>query len=90
MKASHRRPRRGKRLRLARRAGKEGGVLPAVFNAANEAAVEASLGKKIRFPDIWRLVREAMDAAPAIARPALADILAADAQAREKTSGAAG
>ena len=49
-------------LRLARKAGTEGGTLPAVLNAANEVVVEAFLDEKISFPDIWRIVANAMEA----------------------------
>ncbi|MDR2077042.1 MAG: hypothetical protein LBP61_08980 [Desulfovibrio sp.] len=47
-------------LSLARRAGEAGGGGPVVLNAANEIAVEAFLGKRIRFPDIPSLVEEAL------------------------------
>src|SRR5271156_4462935 len=39
-------------LGLARRAGEEGGTLPAVLNAANEVAVEAFIQQRINFPQI--------------------------------------
>src|SRR6202045_3459077 len=45
-------------LNLARRAGETGGTLPAVMNAANEIAVAAFLGRKVRFPEIWRIVEQ--------------------------------
>jgi 1-deoxy-D-xylulose-5-phosphate reductoisomerase len=70
-------------LHLARRAGLEGGTLPAVFNAANEVAVEAFRAGRIRFPDIWRCVAGVMDGHENAASPDLAGILAADAAARE-------
>ena len=69
-------------LRLAQRAGMEGGTLPAVFNAANEVAVDAFRAGRIRFPDIWRCVAAVMDGSPNTASPDLAEILAADAAAR--------
>lgn len=49
-------------LKLARKAGNEGGTLPAVLNAANEVAVMAFLAEQISFPDIWRIVANAMEA----------------------------
>ena len=49
-------------LKLARRAAAGGGTLPAVMNAANEVAVDAFLNDQITFPDIWRLVGNAMEA----------------------------
>jgi 1-deoxy-D-xylulose-5-phosphate reductoisomerase len=39
-------------LELARMAAREGGAYPLVFNAANEAAVEAFIREEIRFTDI--------------------------------------
>lgn len=49
-------------LRLARRAAEQGGAAPAVLNAANEVAVEAFLGGKIRFTDIPKPIESALDA----------------------------
>lgn len=69
-------------LGLARRAGTEGGTLPAVMNAANEVAVAAFLGKKIKFPQIWETVAATMDAHTGVAHPTLDQILAADTWAR--------
>ncbi len=48
-------------LGLARRAGLTGGTLPAVFNAANEVAVDAFRAGKIPFPAIWESVARVMD-----------------------------
>lgn len=42
-------------------AGKEGGVMPAVLNAANEVAVESFLGKKIKFTQIPVICKKTMD-----------------------------
>jgi 1-deoxy-D-xylulose-5-phosphate reductoisomerase len=75
-------------LNLARRAGEIGGTLPAVLNAANEIAVEAFLNGHITFPDIWRLVAEAMNQSQNLARPTLDDIVRADNAAREQVRGA--
>jgi 1-deoxy-D-xylulose-5-phosphate reductoisomerase len=70
-------------LDLARRAGNAGGTLPAVLNAANEAAVEAFLAGKIAFPGIWEGVAHAMDAVPFVGNPKLAELIEADRAARE-------
>ena len=72
-------------LRLARAALGAGGGLAAVMNAANEVAVEAFLGRRLRFPDIARVVEETMDAAAArgLQMDTLEDALAADASGRE-------
>lgn len=72
-------------VELARRAGQAGGSVTAVYNAANEVAVQAFLDGAVRFPDIVRIVAEAVDAADRWrAEPgSLAEVLAADGWARE-------
>ncbi len=74
-------------LRLAQRAGTEGGTLPAVMNAANEVAVAKFLEKSLRFPKIWETVEETMDAHAVVAHPKLEQILEADSWAREFAAG---
>ncbi|WP_411825880.1 1-deoxy-D-xylulose-5-phosphate reductoisomerase [Luteolibacter sp. AS25] len=69
-------------LTLARTAGLEGGTLPAVYNAANEVAVDAFRTGKIKFPHIWQCVQNAMDASRKIESPTLEQILSADKLAR--------
>ncbi len=69
-------------LDLARRAGEEGGIMPAVLNASNEIAVEAFLEGRIRFPQIWATVDRCMSKAENFASPSLDDIIRADAKAR--------
>jgi 1-deoxy-D-xylulose-5-phosphate reductoisomerase len=71
-------------LDLAHRAGETGGTLPAVLNAANEVAVEAFVNRKISFPAISDTVRRVMDRHQVVAHPALDQILAADAWARQE------
>jgi len=70
-------------LALGRQAGRTGGTMPAVLNAANEVAVNAFLEKRMGFMDIPRLISGVM----AQHRPAdgsgLDDILEADAWARQ-------
>ncbi|MFJ4289439.1 1-deoxy-D-xylulose-5-phosphate reductoisomerase [Cupriavidus sp. NPDC089707] len=70
-------------LGLAFDALRAGGVAPTVLNAANEVAVEAFLGGKVRFTDIARLVAQVLQAAPAGAADTLDAILDADRMARE-------
>ena len=72
-------------LKYAYEAGNAGGTLPAVMNAANEAAVHAFLENKIRFLDIQRLIRKMMDGHILIKNPALGDILEADKKTKEET-----
>ena len=69
-------------LGLARRAGLTGGTLPAVFNAANEVAVEAFRAGKLSFPGIWRCVESAMDAHTVLPSASLETVIAADVWAR--------
>jgi 1-deoxy-D-xylulose-5-phosphate reductoisomerase len=73
-------------LNLARRAGDEGGTLPAVLNAANEAAVSAFLDRKISFPRIWKTVATVMDRHENVAHPDLDAILRADQWARNEAA----
>ena len=73
-------------LDLARRAGLAGGTLPAVYNAANEVAVDAFRAGKISFPAIWQSVAAVMDAHPVQLSPDLEAIVAADHRAREQAS----
>ena len=49
-------------LSLAREAMRKGGGAPAAFNAANETAVAAFLGREIGFLDIARVVEETLHA----------------------------
>src|SRR5881296_2059263 len=69
-------------LNIARQAGATGGTLPAVMNAANEIAVAAFLDRRVRFPDIWQIVEEAMNRHTPVAHPDLDAILEADQWAR--------
>jgi len=73
-------------LNLARRAGDEGGTLPAVLNASNEIAVAAFLAERISFPRIWRTVEEVMNRHSSVAKPSLDAILRADQWARTEAS----
>ncbi len=78
-------PRRGDfpALDLARRAGLEGGTLPAVFNAANEVAVEAFRAGELNLPGIWECVSAVMDAHAVKPSHDLSSVTAADRWARE-------
>ncbi|MGY4100584.1 1-deoxy-D-xylulose-5-phosphate reductoisomerase [Nocardia sp. R16R-3T] len=72
-------------VELARQAGTAGGSVTAVYNAANEIAVQAFLDGIIRFPDIVGTVARAVEAADRWrAEPeTLRDVLAADTWARD-------
>jgi 1-deoxy-D-xylulose-5-phosphate reductoisomerase len=64
-------------LALAYEAGRIGGTMPAVFNAANEAAVELFCQDKLAFTEIPRLLEDIMQKHVTINNPTLDDILAA-------------
>ncbi len=72
-------------MQLAYAAGRAGGSMPAVLNAANEQAVALFLDEKIRFLDIPRLIEMACDRYQAqnSSTPTLEDIVAADQWARQ-------
>lgn len=70
-------------LPLAIRAAKEGGTMPTVFNAANEALVAKFLKKQIAFLDIYEGIRGAMEYHRTKENPSLDEILAAEREARE-------
>ncbi len=70
-------------LGLARSAGNAGGTMPAVLNAANEAAVARFLEGGLSFPGIWKVVEEVMSRhTPEPLDGALGKALEADAWAR--------
>lgn len=72
-------------LKYAYEAGKIGGTMGAVLNAANEIAVYAFLDNKIRFLDIPKMIKKAMDGHNAVKNPILKDILDADRKTRQET-----
>jgi len=63
-------------------AGRKGGAAPAVFNAANEAAVALFLDARIRFADIGVAIAGALDALGDLPGDSRETILAADSAAR--------
>ncbi len=69
-------------LNLARRAGDAGGTLPAVYNAANEIAVDAFCEDKIGYTDIWKTVQQVMDSHQVQQASDLDTLIKADADAR--------
>lgn len=70
-------------LKLAFEAAQTGGTAPAIYNAANEIAVDAFLKKTISFVDIARTIEETLNQVEVAGRPSLDDIWEADARARE-------
>jgi 1-deoxy-D-xylulose-5-phosphate reductoisomerase len=75
-------------VRLARAAGEAGGVVPALFNAANEEAVAAFVAGRLSFRGIVDLVARTLDDAPDLGAPTcVEDVLAAEKWAREHARG---
>ncbi len=65
-------------LSLAYQAGKRGGSLPTVFNAANEWAVNEFLNRRISYLEITDRIERAMDAHRTVENPTVEEILAAE------------
>ncbi len=70
-------------MKLAYAAGRAGGTMPAVLNAANEAAVALFLEEKIPFLRIPQLLEQVCEQHQPMADPRLADIVAVDGWARQ-------
>lgn len=62
-------------LELAYEAGRKGGSLPTVFNAANELAVSKFLNREIKYLEIMEIVEDCMRAHRNIENPTLQQIL---------------
>ena len=62
-------------LRLAYEAGRAGGTLPTVFNAANERAVAMFLDRKIRYLQIPEIIQACMESHRNIGDPTVEEIL---------------
>ncbi|WP_250512911.1 1-deoxy-D-xylulose-5-phosphate reductoisomerase [Caballeronia sp. INDeC2] len=73
-------------LALAIQALEAGGIASAALNAANEIAVEAFLERRIGFMAIGGVVERVLNALPNTSAATLADVLAADANARRLAS----
>ena len=70
-------------LALAYEAGKIGGSMPCVMNAANEIAVEAFLNEQIRFLDIYDIIEDEMLSHITLVSPKLEDLFEIDAITRQ-------
>ena len=84
-------PKRYPCMDLAYAAGRAGGTMPAVMNAANEQAVALFLDERIHFLAIPKLIERVCDRhrVDLMAAPSLADVLAVDAWARQAVREAA-
>ena len=71
-------------FRLGVSAGRAGGTAPAVYNAANEVAVQAFLERRISFGAMGELIEHVLDSHDVQPATELATVLAADRWAREQ------
>ena len=70
-------------LKYAFEAGKVGGLMPAILNGANEAAVDLFLNEKIEYLDIQRIIKECMDKFSYKEDVTLENVVAKDKQVRD-------
>lgn len=73
-------------LNLGRRVISEGQSSGAIFNAANEVAVQAFLQHQIGFDDLARLPQSVLDQIPLSPIQSIEDVLAVDSEARDRAS----
>lgn len=71
-------------LKLARQCMEAGGAAPAIYNAANEVAVEAFLRNELPFLGISRVVERTLQLFPLQDPASLDEVLAIDSEARVK------
>lgn len=71
-------------LRLAKEAGRAGGIMPTVLNASNEKAVELFLSGKIGFLEIGGIIEKTLSEYKNINNPTIDDILRVDMEVRER------
>jgi len=70
-------------LSMAYEASRIGGSMPTVFNAANEKAVALFLDNKIRFLQIYELIRASMENHKVVADPTVEQILSTEQECYE-------
>ncbi|PLA38627.1 1-deoxy-D-xylulose-5-phosphate reductoisomerase [Corynebacterium coyleae] len=77
-------------VRLAREVTKKGVPYPAIYNAANEAAVEAFFAGRIKFPEIVDIIGEVLDEADEFAAvPSdVFDVMRVESRTRERVAAA--
>jgi 1-deoxy-D-xylulose-5-phosphate reductoisomerase len=68
---------------LGEQAGRAGGGAPAVYNAANEVAVEAFLREAVSFPQMGEIVGETLNRLGSDPLESLDQVLETDREARE-------
>ncbi len=69
-------------LELAKKAGREGGLLPTIFNSADEVAVEKFMKGELSYLGISEFIASEMERFKNIQNPTIEQILAADAEVR--------
>lgn len=65
-------------LALAYQVGKMGGIMPTIYNAANEVAVNLFLENKIKFLDIEKIIFQTVESANNIINPTIEEIIKTD------------
>jgi 1-deoxy-D-xylulose-5-phosphate reductoisomerase len=76
-----------KSVAIARRVGAAGLTYPAVYNAANEQAVDAFHARKIRFDQITDIIEKVVDAHAPETELSLESVLHAERWARDRADG---
>lgn len=71
-------------LAMAFKAGRMGGSMPVVFNAANEMAVSKFLNRKIKYLEIVDIIEDAMENHKFVDNPTLEEILTAEQETYER------
>ena len=71
-------------LDMAYKASSQGGGMPCVMNAANEAAVKMFMQEKIKFTDIPRIIEHALATAPNVKPQTIEEYIALDAETRAR------
>lgn len=74
-------------FKLAIEAGKTGGIMPTVLNAANEAAIKLFLESKISFSDIHRLAEQYLNKQEVLTNPDLETILGTNEKVYKEITG---
>ena len=69
-------------LNLAYEALSSGGTTACIINAANEIAVASFLSRKIKFLDIYKVIRHTLNKIPSIQNPEYDDYVATNNEAR--------
>ena len=71
-------------LDMAYKASSQGGGMPCVMNAANEAAVKMFMEEKIKFTDIPRIIEHALATAPSVKPQTIEEYIALDAETKRR------